>query len=90
MFTFDDRGSLVAGYFVVSVAPLRVFAPIVAFAARASAPVAASWLDQPSLALSVGVLAPASAGVLVVAGFALRVALPAVAGIAGHAARSRY
>ena len=77
----SDSGSLAAVYLAASAGPLRVFAPIVASAAGASALVAAFSFHLASLAPAAGGPAPASAEAAFAPFLASRVALPAVVGI---------
>ena len=59
LFTFEDFGSLAVVFLAASAAPVRVSAPIVEFAAGASAQAAAFSVRQAVLA-SVGARAPVS------------------------------
>lgn len=80
LFTSGDSGSLAVVYLATSAAPVRVSAPIVEFAAGASAQAAAFSVRQAVLA-SVGATAPASVGASGAAVLASQRAYPAPAGI---------
>ena len=84
LFTSEDSGSLAVVYLATSAAPVRVSAPIVGFAAGASAQAAAFSVRQAVLA-SVGAAALVSAGASVAPVLALQRAFPGLAGISGPA-----
>ena len=80
LFTSGDSGSLAVVYLATSAAPARVSAPVVEFAAGASAQAAAFSVRQAVLA-SVGAHAPVSAGASGAPVLASQRAYPAHAGI---------
>jgi len=80
LLTFEDSGSLAVVYLATSAAPVRVSAPIVEFAADASAQPAAFSVRQAVLA-SVGAPAPVSVGASGAPVLASQRAYPAPAGI---------
>jgi len=82
---WTDPGSAVAVSAATAAAAVRAFAAIAASVAGAYAPPAAFLRRRRSVALTVGVLGPASAGVSAAPVPASRILFPAAAGTSGPA-----